>query len=203
MVWLSTLEHRCRPQWTVAGPTPSPSLGGTLADALAWHDVPMRRPYTDPQRPTGIVIALVVGLASSVSSYLQDRTTGLPLLLAWVAAAPLWWRMLVTGLYVGPDGLRVSRFWSSRRIEWGWVSRVDTVPVKRGHRLVLVLNDGSRVPTPVVRTTSEGKAVWYRLGDWSLSMAYVAPGDYETMREEMDRRLAEARMAGPVRPTSS
>jgi hypothetical protein len=66
--------------------------------------------------------------------------------------------------------------------------------------LVLVLNDGAKVPTPVVRSTSRAKAVWYGLGDWSLSKAYVDPEEYDAMCRQIEARLVAARSASPVRP---
>jgi hypothetical protein len=108
----------------------------------------------------------------------------------------------VTGLYVGLDGVRESRFWSSRRIDWGWIRRLDTEPVTRSQRLVPVLNDGATVPSPVVRQTSRAKAAWHGLGDRSLSKAYADPDGYEAMCRQVETRLVEAGSASPVRPVS-
>jgi hypothetical protein len=106
-----------------------------------------RRPYPHPE--LWIVAALVLPIAGVL--VLPALAAGM----AWIAgpvvliALALALRIVHTGLFVGPAGIRIRTIGHTSTYEWALIA--DFVTVREGGRraLVIQLHDGWFVPTPI------------------------------------------------------
>ena len=137
-------------------------------------------------RPGPWRVALVVVLAVS-SAWLAllgvlavvTAQAGTRLVVLAVVAVPVgvaWWltsRVLTTGVYVHDRGLRQSRLLSTTEVDWSAVTDVRRVPDRvpllgigprtDGERVVLVLTDGTDLPTTITTRSADflGRAEAY------------------------------------------
>jgi hypothetical protein len=155
---------------------------------------PVRLHRPGPWR-TALVVALAIASAwvalTAVLAVLtaQGGTRLVVLVVVAVPVAAAWWltsRVLTTGVYVHDRGLRQSRVLSVTEVDWPAVIDVRRVPEQvpllglwprvDGERLVLVLADGTDLPTTVTTRSADflGRAEAYDIAALALDRWWQA-----------------------------
>jgi hypothetical protein len=99
----------------------------------------------------GMLGVVTVGVLSAENIKPAPLLIVYPFMALWLTFA---WRMGTAGLFVGPSGIRIGRFFRTRTVAWSDISRFVVAPgeVLGGRDAIWVwLADGERLSTAVYR----------------------------------------------------
>jgi hypothetical protein len=162
------------------------------ADYVQVRPVRLHRP--GPWRSALVAVLAVASAWLALLAVLAVVTAqgGTRLVVLAVVAVPVgaaWWltsRVLTTGVYVHDRGLRQSRLLSALEVDWTAVTDVRRVPERvpllgigprvDGERMVLVLTDGTDLPTTITTRSADflGRAEAYDIAARGLERWWQA-----------------------------
>jgi hypothetical protein len=174
---------------------------GVAAEASACHDGGMRpapgwrRPYAHPER-WATAAMILVACGTLVTPVLDGEMTRVTAAAFMAIALGLAGRVVHTGLFVGPAGIRIRTMWRTSTYDWLRIDDFDTVRDRHRTGLVLHLVGGSTVPTPigierVARTWSE--RMWWWPDSVGAVRPYLTPRRYEKLVATLRQCLDQAR----------
>jgi hypothetical protein len=150
------------------------------------------RPYHDPWR---LFTGLVAGVGSAFFAFLVYRMFTTPnnvsmqvaflILVFGVGWVTLAWRLHLTALLVGDEGIRLRWTLLTRTVAWSQIRGFRTERDFGAQRLFIELHSGDRVRTPVQRAHS---ARAMRINDGGT---WLRPEQYDALLSDLRTRLAQ------------